>query len=113
MSEIAYFSVDTRLAKLLGESYRSTEAALKELVDNAWDSDADNVWIALPREQGDDVIIVRDDGTGMTPVMLRSEYLAIARDRRSRKGEKSAKYKRAIKGARASASLLASPRPAT
>ena len=98
MPEIAYFSVDTRLAKLLGETYRSTEAALKELVDNAWDSDADTVWITLPRERDDDLIVVRDDGSGMTASMVRSEYLAIARDRRSRKGEKSAKYKRAIKG---------------
>ena len=51
-SETAFFSVDTRLAKLLGEAYRSTEAALKELVDNAWDSDADTVWITLPKELG-------------------------------------------------------------
>jgi histidine kinase/DNA gyrase B/HSP90-like ATPase len=91
MSEVAYFSVDTRLARLLGETYRSTEAALKELVDSCWGSDADNVWITLPRNESDDVIIVRDDGSGMTPAMVRSEYLAIARDRRSRKGEKSAK----------------------
>jgi len=98
MSAPAFFSVDTRLAKLLGETYRSTEAALKELVDNAWDSDADTVWITLPRPLTDDPIIVRDDGSGMTPGVVRREYLAIARDRRSRQGEKSAKYQRAIKG---------------
>ena len=45
VSQIAYFSVDTKLAKLLGETYPSTEAALKELLDNAWDFDADTVWI--------------------------------------------------------------------
>jgi hypothetical protein len=97
-NETAYFSVDTRLTKLLGETYRSTEAALKELVDNAWDADADIVWITLPTEPDDDMIIVQDDGVGMTPMMVRTEYLAIARDRRSRKGEKTAKYKRAVKG---------------
>ena len=97
-SETAYFSVDTRLAKLLGETYRSTEAALKELVDNAWDSDADTVWITLPTEPSDDLIVVRDDGSGMTKAMVRTEYLAIARDRRSRKGERTAKYKRLVKG---------------
>lgn len=48
MSETAHFSVDTRLTRLLGETYRSSEAALKELVDNAWDADACNVWIRLP-----------------------------------------------------------------
>ena len=41
------FQVDTRLAFLLSENYRSTESAIKELVDNAWDADADNVKIIL------------------------------------------------------------------
>ena len=43
-----HFSVDTKLTKLLGETYRSSEVALKELVDNAWDPDARNVAITLP-----------------------------------------------------------------
>jgi hypothetical protein len=34
----ANFEVDPRLATLLGESYRSTELAIKELVDNAYRS---------------------------------------------------------------------------
>jgi hypothetical protein len=37
------FRVDPRIAEILGESYRSSEQALKELVDNAWDSDATKV----------------------------------------------------------------------
>ncbi len=48
MQNTANFKVDTRLAAILGENYRSTEAALKELVDNAWDADSENVWITLP-----------------------------------------------------------------
>jgi hypothetical protein len=74
-SEIAYFSVDTRLAKLLGETYRSTEAALKELVDNAWDSDADKVWITLPTEPIGGAVVVPDDGSGMTPTRTRRGLL--------------------------------------
>ena len=34
--------------RLLGENYRSTEQAIKELIDNAWDADAEHVWITLP-----------------------------------------------------------------
>lgn len=98
MQESAHFSVDTRLAALLGETYRSTEAALKELVDNAWDADADNVWITLPMPLTEEPIIVRDDGAGMTASEVRREYLTIASDPRSRRGEKSPKYKRRIKG---------------
>jgi hypothetical protein len=98
MQGSAHFSVDTRLAALLGETYRSTEAALKELVDNAWDADADHVWITLPRPLTEGPIIVRDDGAGMSETEVRREYLTIARDPRSRRGEKSPKYKRRIKG---------------
>ncbi len=48
MAKHAQFRVDPRLTSLLGEGYRSTEQALKELIDNAWDADAENVWITLP-----------------------------------------------------------------
>lgn len=48
MSEKANFKVDPRLASLLGETYRSTEHAVKELVDNAWDADATTISIKLP-----------------------------------------------------------------
>ena len=83
---------------MLGETYRSSEAALKELVDNAWDADARNVWITLPDPLTKDSIIVRDDGTGMTARELRGEYLNIASDKRTRTGERSALYNRKIKG---------------
>ena len=38
------FQVDSRLATLLSQEYSSSERALKELVDNAWDADAERVW---------------------------------------------------------------------
>jgi hypothetical protein len=44
----ANFEVDPRLATLLSETYRSTEQAIKELIDNAWDADAENVRVQLP-----------------------------------------------------------------
>ena len=43
-----HFQVDSRLATLLSQEYSSTEKALKELVDNAWDADAGQVSITLP-----------------------------------------------------------------
>ncbi|MGV0818800.1 Shedu anti-phage system protein SduA domain-containing protein [Martelella sp. AMO21009] len=93
-----HFSVNTRLTRLLGETYRSSEAALKELVDNAWDADAQNVWITLPAPMSSDPIIVRDDGSGMTPLEMRNEYLNIASDKRSRTGERTPLLKRKVKG---------------
>ena len=42
------YRVDTQLARLLAEGYRSSEAALKELVDNVGDADAETVRFTLP-----------------------------------------------------------------
>ena len=43
------FQVDSRLATLLSQEYPSSERALKELVDNAWDADAEHVSVNLPK----------------------------------------------------------------
>ncbi|MGD0238281.1 MAG: ATP-binding protein [Syntrophorhabdales bacterium] len=92
------FRVDSRLAILLSENYRSSEAAIKELVDNCWDADADNVWIRLPRPDTADFLVIEDDGTGMTPQELQSEYLVVAKDRISSKGQLTIGKKRKVKG---------------
>ncbi|WP_235039900.1 ATP-binding protein [Vreelandella profundi] len=97
MKEIA-FQVDTRLAKLLSENYRSTERALKELVDNAWDADASSVNIFLPEPMTDSPIIIYDNGSGMTETELLKEYLIIASDRRKRRGNITALKRRKVKG---------------
>jgi Histidine kinase-, DNA gyrase B-, and HSP90-like ATPase len=98
MSETATFRVDGRLTQLLGETYRSSEAAIKELVDNAWDADASNVWIDLPDPLSQMPITVRDDGNGMTALELRSQYMNIASDKRKRSGDRTLKLGRKIKG---------------
>lgn len=92
------FQVDSRLATLLSQEYRSTERALKELVDNAWDADADQVSIQLPKPLSGEPIVIRDDVTGMTEEELRRHYLTIAKDRRSARGERTAGKNRQVKG---------------
>jgi hypothetical protein len=86
------------LSGLLGETYRSSEVALKELVDNAWDADAKNVRITLPEPLADQTIVVQDDGTGMTAPEMRGEYLNIASDKRSRTDEHTPQLNRKVKG---------------
>lgn len=98
MTNDAFFQVDPRLTSLLGENYRSTEKALKELIDNAWDANAENVWITLPDLWEEQPIIIRDDGAGMTEREVREEYLAIASPRASRKGRKTPGKSRSVKG---------------
>jgi len=97
-AKTARFQVDSRLARLLSQEYPSTEKALKELVDNAWDADAENVWISLPAPMTDTPIVIADDGSGMTRVELESHYLAIAKDRREHRGERTAGKQRLVKG---------------
>lgn len=92
------FQVDSRLATLLSQEYSSSERALKELVDNAWDADAEKVSITLPRPMSGDPIVIQDDGTGMTEEELRRHYLSIATDRRSRRGERTSGKNRLVKG---------------
>jgi hypothetical protein len=94
----AQFRVDPRLTRLLGESYRSTEQAIKELIDNAWDADSEHVWITLPAPLTNDPIVIPDDGTGMTEREVRQAYLNIANDQRTRKGEFTLLKRRAVNG---------------
>lgn len=92
------FKIDTRLANLLSENYRSPEKALKELIDNAWDAEALKVNITLPEPLSGDPIVVEDNGSGMTLNELQSEYLNIARNRRQRSGEYTPNLRRRVKG---------------
>jgi hypothetical protein len=94
----ANFKVDTRLTSLLGENYRSTEIALKELIDNSWDADAENVWVTLPEPFTNDPIIIKDNGSGMTDREVKNEYLFIANSRTSRKGDRTPLKQRLVKG---------------
>lgn len=92
------FNVDTRLAKLLSQNYRSSERAIKELVDNAWDADSEDVMITLPQAMTDELIVVEDNGSGMTEEEIHREYLHIASDRRERRGTLTPSKKRKVKG---------------
>jgi len=95
---LLHFQVDSRLATLLSQEYPSSERALKELVDNAWDADAEHVSVSLPKPLSGGSIVIADDGSGMTEEELRRHYLSIASDRRSRRGERTAGKNRPVKG---------------
>lgn len=99
MSKTANFKVDPKLAELLGETYRSIEEATKELIDNSYDADSENVVIFLPDDfTPEPKITIKDNGTGMKEKEVRNEYLNIANSRTSRKGGLSILKKRKVKG---------------
>ena len=93
-----HFQVDSRIATLLSQEYVSTEQALKELIDNAWDADADGVTVTLPKPMSGEPIVVEDNGSGMTEEELSRHYLSIASDRRARRGERTTNKQRRVKG---------------
>lgn len=100
MNNTTSFVVEGRLTQLLGENYVSVEHALKELVDNAWDADATNVFITLPQSlnESESIISIADDGNGMSESAIANEYMRIARDRVSIKGDRTEMKKRLVKG---------------
>jgi hypothetical protein len=98
MMQRTHFQVDPKLASLLGENYRSSEYALNELIDNAWDADATSVSIRLPNPLTSDPLIIQDNGTGMTERELTQEYLVIASSRFTRKGDRTPLKNRMVKG---------------
>ncbi len=60
--------------------YSTIPPMLAELVANAWDADAHNVWIELSDEKKS--IEVRDDGCGMSFDELNDKFLKVGRNRR-------------------------------
>lgn len=96
---IAKFKVQPRVVYLLSNQYRSSEQALKELVDNAWDADAENVHITIPLNLfTTEAIVVQDDGIGMSASQVMGDYLNIAYNRRIKKGELTLYKKRKVRG---------------
>lgn len=61
--------------------YSTIPPMIAELVSNAWDADASNVYINFNNE-GEKTISVSDDGTGMTFSELNDQFLKIGRNRR-------------------------------
>lgn len=100
MSTTAHFKVDPRLASILGDNYRSSEHAIKELFDNAWDAEATEVRITLPTILSEDPIVIIDNGSGMKANEVRNEYLNIASPRWTRKGDRTPTKNRLVKGRR-------------
>ena len=76
------------IEELGAKMYPSVTASVAELVSNAWDADAKNVWIVMPLgkrigNRGDEEIVVVDDGIGMSRMEAKVKYLIVGRKRRS------------------------------
>ena len=73
------------IEQLGAQLYPGATATIAELVSNAWDADARNVWIEIPLGRSwteTDEIVVTDDGNGMSYDDSASRYLLVGRKRR-------------------------------
>lgn len=60
--------------------YSNVPAVLSEVVANAWDADAENVYIKIDSERGE--IVISDDGIGMTESDINEKYLKVGYKKR-------------------------------
>ena len=77
--------VGALVEQLGAQMYPSATSTVAELISNAWDADARNVWVSIPfgqswTEAGE--IVVIDDGHGMTREQSQQKYLIVGRKRR-------------------------------
>lgn len=81
--------VGALVEQLGAQLYPSATATVAELISNAWDADADNVWVTIPFGQSwtmGGMIEVLDDGHGMTREQAQQHYLVTGRKRRLQDG---------------------------
>ena len=77
------------------QMYSGAVPAISELISNAYDAMARNVWITIPTGHSvtdRDEIEVKDDGHGMSFDECNSRYLLVGSDRRSRHSEWTDEY---------------------
>ena len=90
--------------------YPSATATIAELVSNAWDADAENVWVELPFGKPWDEnskITVVDDGNGMTRDEAQTRYLMVGGKRRAGGNDLSDRKKRKVHGRKGVGKLAA------
>lgn len=80
------FSISLSVLNHLGRNlYRNFVTVLGEAISNAWDADANNVWIDIDRPNNK--FIISDDGVGMTPADFENKFLKIGYSKRKEGGQ--------------------------
>lgn len=86
------FEISLSVLNHLGRNlYRSFITVLGEAISNAWDADAENVWIYINKERNS--FFIKDDGIGMTGDDFQNKFLKIGYSKR-REGKVSPEKKR-------------------
>ena len=78
------FAISLSVLNHLGRNlYRNFITVLGEAISNAWDADANNVWIEMDRSENK--LLIWDDGDGMTRDDFQLKFLTIGYSKRKRK----------------------------
>ena len=101
MGEKINFVVTSRLLDNIGLAmYSSLPKAISELIANSYDADAQNVWLIIPEKiDKNSIIIIKDDGNGMSKDFIKRSYMRIGPNNRIGR-EKSPKFKRLLIGSK-------------
>lgn len=92
------FAISLSVLNHLGRNlYRNFVTVLGEAISNAWDADAENVWIEIDKNSGS--FSIKDDGTGMNAEEFQQKFLKIGYSKRA-KATKSHERKRPYIGAK-------------
>ena len=84
------FEISLSVLNHLGRNlYRSFATVLGEAVSNAWDADAQNVWIDLDADKNS--FSIKDDGVGMTANDFQNKFLKIGYSKRKDGNSRSGK----------------------
>lgn len=93
------FELSLSLLNHLGRNlYRNFITVLGEAISNAWDADANNVWIYIDRENKK--FAIKDDGDGMTSEDFQHKFLTVGYSKRKEYGMKSSNSGRPYIGAK-------------
>ncbi len=84
-NQVASLFEDDYLVRSLGRIAHDPEVALTELVANAWDAGASAVDISIPEEKGG-MIVVEDDGHGMSYQQFCARWMKLGYDRVKHQG---------------------------
>jgi hypothetical protein len=75
------------------QMYKHRAPSIAELIANAWDAGAKNVWVSIPTaeeyRQENSIFSILDDGAGMAPTDIQNHYLVVGRNRRETDGGES------------------------
>lgn len=75
------FEISLSVLNHLGRNlYRNFITVLGEAISNAWDADAENVWIYIDRENNS--FVIKDDGIGMNADDFQNKFLKVGYSKR-------------------------------